>query len=371
MTYRKRDADSVGDYLSDIGRFPLLTADEEIMLGRKVKEYMNLVQDSPDGEDTKWKGKERLIARSGKRAIERFYTGNLRLVTTLAKKFVSRTNHLSFLDLCQEGNIGLLSAIKKFDHERGYKFSTYAYWWIRQSISRAINSHDRMIRMPIMFNDFRAKVSRFVTEYARDHMGTTPSYKEIAKHCNCSVEQVETYAQWSYDASSINVLFNDEQTELVNCIPCPKSTGDQLDEIGSQMDHDSTEELLLRLQPRQVEVITKVYGLRGKEPMTLSAIGTEMGCSRERVRQIKETSLRQMRLMTQQLNALAHSKPAAVPTQEPIKRHWVAVPTQKQARRGSPRRKSLTAWSNDPNDGDPTALNEAQFTNRLRSRIAA
>ena len=168
-------ADHTGFYLHEIGKIPLLTAEEEIILNRQILEWLPLRDRI--GPFTK---KERRIERIGKRAHKRFMEANLRLVVSVAKKYSPIVKTLTMMDLIQEGNVGLVKAVEKFDGTRGYKFSTYAYWWIRQAITRSIQMQDRMIRLPGHVHDKMTKIRFFVEQYYHSN-GCKPSLKTVSK----------------------------------------------------------------------------------------------------------------------------------------------------------------------------------------------
>ena len=160
------DTGAIDHILTAAGRAPLLTAEEEILLGRRVQALMRLLEDKPDGPYT---SAEQRTLRLGKRAKERMITANIRLVVHVAKKYIHRIQTLTLADLIQEGSIGLIRGVEKFDPERGYKFSTFGYWWVRQGISRAITQNDRVIRLPIAAVEALNKLRGFVPAFVQEH----------------------------------------------------------------------------------------------------------------------------------------------------------------------------------------------------------
>ena len=189
--------DPLRDYLNQIGKIPLLTAAEEIELGNSIQRMMPLL-DKPN--PTK---EEQKVIRIGKRAKKRMVQGNLRLVISVASKYNKMTSRLSMQDLIQEGNIGLIRAVEMFDPSRGYKFSTYAYWWIRQGIMRATQTQDRMIKLPSGAPDGLRKVKYFMIDYQKEH-GVMPTLKQCADLIGVQPETMRNYLQAASDATSLD-----------------------------------------------------------------------------------------------------------------------------------------------------------------------
>lgn len=192
--------DAVAFYLNSAGKIPLLTAAEEIELGRKVQRYMQLLETNPEGP---YDLPQKRIIRQGKRAKDRMILANLRLVMVLAKKYAPRCRHLAMEDLLQEGVVGLIRGVEKFDPEKGYKFSTYAYWWIRQGVSRATAQFDRAIRLPSNAMDCLIKARYFIPRFQGEH-GRAPTVEEIAAECNVTPAIMEHYLRHVADASSLD-----------------------------------------------------------------------------------------------------------------------------------------------------------------------
>ena len=187
--YGRRETDGVQDFLNQAGKIPLLTHSEEILLGRSVQAMQALLAENPQGPYAK---DESLVLRRGKRAKERMVTANLRLVVSIAKRYLRVAQHLGFDDLIQEGMFGLIRGVEKFDPERGYRGSTYFYWWIRQSISRAISQQDRIIRLPVNAIDCLNKLRLWMPQFFREH-GRMPSPQECADHVEVTLPVMRHY----------------------------------------------------------------------------------------------------------------------------------------------------------------------------------
>ena len=175
--------DSFGWYLNQIGRIPLLTAEQELILGKAIAEWLAL------GEVSSPTAQQKRTIRAGKRAYDKMFKSNLRLVVALAKKYQHRTQTLQMEDLLQEGNIGLSTACRKFDYSRGYKFSTYAYWWIRQAITRAIAMSDTTIRLPTHIAEKISKLRTFTYRHLQEH-GEAPSHQQLLDHIGYTAEEL-------------------------------------------------------------------------------------------------------------------------------------------------------------------------------------
>lgn len=246
-------SDSIGWYLDAIGKFELLTEEEELTLARQIQAYLE-IRDRGAGPLAK---EEVKAVRIGKRAYKRFYEANLRLVVHVARKYNGRQFSMPLLDLIQEGNLGLARAIEKFDPARGYKFSTYAYWWVRQGISRGIQQQGRLIRLPTGAGDALWKARRYMDEVLRE-TGKLPNRQEIAEHCNISVQTLGWYLRVANDAKSLDThpVNNDEGSNLIDIIASddvdPYELLDvdprlvELPEIVAQMPKEQQEVLQLR-----------------------------------------------------------------------------------------------------------------------------
>lgn len=268
---------SFDHFLDQIGRYPLLTPSEEIELARHVQAWMPL-----RNLDKLDKAQQR-IAKRGRRAYDRFYTGNLRLVVFISKKFAAKTYHLSIDDLTQEGCIGLARAIEKFDPERGYKFSTYSYWWIRQAIMRAIEIQDRMIRLPVTAVQSLAKIKRFAADHLRDH-GMLPTHQQCIEHADLSPGFYQSYMMhagdcWSLDAKVSN---EDDRSDLGELIP--DVTMDVAADIELESLKNSLAEWLSTLNDSDRKYISMRYGLSGKPALSYAQLSSLRQTSRDACR---------------------------------------------------------------------------------------
>ena len=281
--------DLVRLYLQDIGRVDLLTQEEELTLARLVQQREQLLQ---QGEDGPLDGAERRRAlHRGKRAKERMIQANLRLVVAVAKKYQRRG--LELLDLVQEGTLGLERAVERFDPTRGFRFSTYAYWWIRQGITRAIASQSRMIRLPVHITEKLNRIKRAQRELTARH-GRTPSVAEIARELELSEATVrQTLLQVPRPVSLEGRVGKDQDTELGDLVEDSHDTPEQ--ELAREQLHDDLEALLQDLNSREALVIRQRFGLEDDTPRTLTEIGEALHLSRERVRQIESRALLKLR----------------------------------------------------------------------------
>ena len=288
---------ALNDYLTAIGKIPLLTHEEEIILGRAVQAWMA----DKDSENPCPR-----IARRGMRAKERMVSANLRLVVSVSKRFMYRTHTLSRMDLIQEGSLGLIRGVEKFDPERGYKFSTFGFWWIRQGIARAIGQSDRMIRLPGAAGDVLHKVRRFIADET-NLTGKAPTLEQCAAFANVPVNTLEIYLSHAAGHKSL-----DAQTKSQDDNGCaildllPGTSTNTVEEAWNSMELDRLQCALdTSLTEIERDVIDKMYGLTTGEPVTLEKVGKARGTSRESVRQAKERALRKIRVTSAKLPLLA------------------------------------------------------------------
>jgi RNA polymerase nonessential primary-like sigma factor len=295
-------ADMVRTYLHEIGRVPLLTHEQEIVYGKQVQKMMTLLAEKEElGSELslkEWADHVQLseielnrIIKQGERAKQKMIEANLRLVVAIAKKYQKR--NMEFLDLIQEGSLGLERGVEKFDPTRGYKFSTYAYWWIRQAITRAIAQQARTIRLPIHITEKLNKIKKTQRELAQT-LGRSAEIDEIAQELDIKPEQIREYLTIARQPISLDVRVGENQdTEL----------SELLEDEGISPDHYATQQLLRRdlfnlmadLSPQQQEVIALRFGLNDGNELSLAKIGQRMSISRERVRQLEHQALAQLR----------------------------------------------------------------------------
>ena len=300
------DTDLVRSYLRDIGRVPLLSHEQEITLGRQVQERM-VVENLQKELEHSFGGKPSLeqIAnhagisieelkkkiKKGDRAKERMVSANLRLVVSVAKKYTKR--NMELLDLIQEGTIGLVRGVEKFDPARGYKFSTYAYWWIRQGITRAIAEKSRSIRLPIHINEMLNKLKKGQRELSQE-LSRTPSMEELSAYIDIPIEEVKDLMMRAGQPISLETKIGDgEDSVLLDLLSGDDDLPQQQLEI-TCMRHD-LENLIYKLPGLQQQVIKMRFGLKGDEPMTLTGIGRILGISRDRVRNLQRDALKGLR----------------------------------------------------------------------------
>ncbi|WP_413389337.1 RpoD/SigA family RNA polymerase sigma factor [Prochlorococcus marinus] len=300
------DIDLVRSYLRDIGRVPLLSHEQEITLGRQVQDLMVLENiESEIESDLGEKPEISLFAekvgmsivqlkkklKSGRRAKERMVAANLRLVVSVAKKYTKR--NMELLDLIQEGTIGLVRGVEKFDPTRGYKFSTYAYWWIRQGITRAIAEKSRSIRLPIHITEMLNKLKKGQRELSQE-LSRTPTLKELSEYVELPEEDVKDLMSKAGQPVSLETKIGDsEDTILLDLL------SNEIDMPSEQIENDcmkgDLETLLEQLPELQNRVLRMRYGMDGDDPMSLTGIGRVLGISRDRVRNLERDGLRGLR----------------------------------------------------------------------------
>jgi RNA polymerase nonessential primary-like sigma factor len=302
----KFTADMVRTYLREIGRVPLLSREQEIVYGKQVQQMMVILEAKEalrkeiDHEPSlaEWaahvnQSETELnhLMVQGRRAKQKMIEANLRLVVAIAKKYQKR--NMEFLDLIQEGTLGLERGVEKFDPTRGYKFSTYAYWWIRQAITRAIAQQGRTIRLPIHITEKLNKIKKVQRELAQK-LGRSPTPVEIAQELELEPAQIREYLNMARQPVSLDVRVGDNQdTELQ----------EMLEDDGPSPEYYTTQEflrqdlnnLLAELTPQQRQVVALRFGLEDGNEMSLAKVGERLNLSRERVRQLEHQALAHLR----------------------------------------------------------------------------
>ncbi len=295
-------ADMVRTYLHEIGKVPLLTHEQEIVFGKQVQKMVGLLETKADisqklGHEASLADlsahlqvseKEiEQILKQGERAKRRMIEANLRLVVAIAKKYQKR--NMEFLDLIQEGSLGLERGVEKFDPTKGYKFSTYAYWWIRQAITRAIAQQGRTIRLPIHITEKLNKIKKTQRELSQQ-LGRSATPLEVADALELEPAQIREFLSLSRQPISLDVRVGDNQdTELSELLEDKNISPD--DHITSELLRQDLQSLLAELTPQQREVICLRYGLEDGKELSLAKIGQRLNISRERVRQLEHQAI--------------------------------------------------------------------------------
>ena len=281
---------SFKSYLNEIARYPLLTSAQEIQYGRRIarmRELQELERPLTDAE-------QRLV-RSGLRARERFMQCNLQLVVHVAKKYENRRRKsLEIMDLIQEGNIGLARAVELFDSSRGYKFSTYAYWWIKQGIQRALSQNDAMIRLPTGLHELLAKIARTTSDLSH-RIGRTPTLAEVADHIDVDVNVIHDALRRSHSVYSLDAITAGSETlTLIDLIADPQSLVD-MDELS--ISHQAQE--MLELIDKYLDDRSKfiVRSRRLQQPLTWAEIAAKLGVAPSRVQQLERMALFRLKMM--------------------------------------------------------------------------
>jgi RNA polymerase primary sigma factor len=273
----QNDNDSIKAYLREISRHKLIQGKDEITLARAIKQ-------------------------GDKKARNEMVKANLRLVVSIARRYLNRG--LTFQDLIQEGNIGSMKATEKFDPERGIKFSTYATWWIRQAIVRALYDKGRVIRLPVHLNDRLSKVQKNI-RLLRTKLGRVPTLDEIASACKISKEKIEQMFTSSQQVTSLDNLANDDlDCSLIDILPDDNLLPDE--KIANKLLAHDVDELLECLGAQEKDVIKLRYGINAPEPLTLEESAKILGCSRERIRQMEIKAMRKLRHRSQSSDLKAY-----------------------------------------------------------------
>ncbi len=288
--------DTIGLYLKEVSRIPLLTAEEEVELAQRIERGRLAREELAKGNvSPKRRAELRKLIEDGWAAREHLITANSRLVISVAKKYMGRG--VPFLDLIQEGNIGLIRATKKFDYRRGHKFSTYATWWIRQAVTRAIADQGRTIRVPVHMGDQINKLLR-VQHQLTQKLGREPTIEELAEALGVPPRKVENMIQVARRPLSLETPTDDEEDSVLGDFIEDEEAPPPDETATYNLLREQLNEILSTLPPREVRILQLRYGLLDGQPYTLEEVGRKMGVTRERVRQIEAQALSRLRQLS-------------------------------------------------------------------------
>jgi len=304
MQKPRLSGDSVRAYLRDIGRIPLLEHDEEILLGRKVQRMMRILEVKEEFEGISNADLAKMLGitekelrrqmRDGERAKDKMVMANLRLVVSVAKKYTKR--NMELLDIIQEGSIGLVRGVEKFDPGRGYKFSTYAYWWIRQGITRAIAEKSRAIRLPIHVTENLNKLKKAQRELSQMN-GEMPSVFQLAEYLEFTVDEIKDLMCKARQPTSLEIKIGENRdTALIDLLEDETQLPDKL--LETKHIKEDIRSMISDLPEMQAAVISMRFGIGDNivEPMSMTAIGQVLNMSRDRVRTLEQKAIKALRL---------------------------------------------------------------------------
>ena len=285
-------SDTVGLYLKEMARVPLLTTEEEVQLAMRQEAGELAADQLAEAPENERRAEWQFLIQDGLNARDHLIKANTRLVVSIAKKYMSRG--VPFLDLIQEGNLGLMKAVEKFDYHRGYRFSTYATWWIRQTITRAIADQGRTIRVPVHMTDRIRQLYRVARDLEQE-TGCKPSVEEIAEVMECEPRKVQWMLKVSWRPLSLeHPVGKDDDSELGSFIENDREPNPS-DSAFSKLLKEKIEELLNTLTPREARILRLRFGLQNGHCYTLEEVGQKFGLTRERIRQIEGRALRRLR----------------------------------------------------------------------------
>ncbi len=285
-------SDTVGLYLKEMARVPLLTTEEEVQLAMRQETGRKAAKQLGQAPENDRRAEWQFLIQDGLNARDHLIKANTRLVVSIAKKYMSRG--VPFLDLIQEGNLGLMKAVEKFDYHRGYRFSTYATWWIRQTITRAIADQGRTIRVPVHMTDRIRQLYRVARDLEQE-TGCKPSVEEIAEVMECDPRKVQWMLKVSWRPLSLeHPVGKDDDSELGSFIENDREPNPS-DSAYSKLLKEEIEELLNTLTPREARILRLRFGLQNGHCYTLEEVGQKFGLTRERIRQIEGRALRRLR----------------------------------------------------------------------------
>jgi len=304
MPQPRLSGDSVRSYLREIGRIPLLEHEEEILLGRKVQRMMKILEIKEEMGGISQEDLAKVLGitqkelrkqmRDGERAKDKMVMANLRLVVSVAKKYTKR--NMELLDIIQEGSIGLVRGVEKFDPGRGYKFSTYAYWWIRQGITRAIAEKSRAIRLPIHVTENLNKLKKAQRELSQIN-GEMPTVYELAEYLEFTVDEIKDLMCKARQPTSLEIKIGENRdTALIDLLEDETQLPDNL--LEAKYIKEDIRKMIIDLPEMQASVISMRFGIGEGvvEPMSMTAIGQVLNMSRDRVRTLEQKALKALRL---------------------------------------------------------------------------
>ncbi len=309
-----RILNSLNSFLGEIGRHQLLTPEQELLMGRKVQAMVAITQRchlaGGNGPECDYTDSEKKTIRLGERAKNQMITANLRLVVNLAKRYQGKG--LELLDLIQEGTLGLTRAVEKYDPTRGHRFSTYAYWWIRQGLNRALSTQSRTIRIPVNVNEKLTKLRAAKSQLMQEN-GLLPSSEELSKRMNISLAEVDELLECEVRSITVSlqgvIKSKSDPSELVDILPSNETPPMELVELAERSDSVRTLLNQANLTPKERTIVILRFGLDGtNEWRTLAEVARQMSCSREYCRQVVQRALRKLRKTGIQ-NGLVESSP--------------------------------------------------------------
>jgi RNA polymerase sigma factor (sigma-70 family) len=290
--------ESLDYFLEQIGRHPLLTPEEEIQLGRQVQAWVELRDRSRLGT------RQQAAVRAGKRAYDRMFLANMRLVVFAAKKFIRVSRTLTMDDLVQEGFFGLARSIEKFDPERGYKFSTYSYWWIRQSIMRALEIQDRIIRLPVTGVQMLTKLKKWIRQFELDH-GRLPTEAECVDYCGARPDFLRAYLLHAPGCGSLDANATTESSSDPLVTLLPSDSQNTIDLVIEQDEHSRLQQALRTLEPEELALLETYYGLHDTPTKSRTQMGKEMHVTHETVRLRELNILNKLRTEMELVDSVA------------------------------------------------------------------
>ncbi len=293
-TSGEADRDLVGMYLDEIARTPLLDAAQEVELSTRIEAGVFAEHLLENGETVGDASEEELkaVAADGRHAKDIFIRSNLRLVVAVARRYPR--SGLPLLDLIQEGNAGLVRAVEKFDFGKGFKFSTYATWWIRQAITRSIADQSRTIRLPVHLVEELGRIRRVQREKAKE-LGRDAEHEEIAAELDTTVARIKDVLDWARDPVSLNMTVDDSgETQFGDLVEDTSATSPE-DAVMVMLRREELEDLIGRLDGRTASIIRSRYGMEDGRERTLTEVGKQHGLTRERIRQIEKHALAELR----------------------------------------------------------------------------